>query len=134
MLFIAFVIPSMMPFMPVMVPAMRPKTMPGITNRKKISDTIDCMIGAPKEASAPSASRQGESAGISVIVRMIRPMTIDARAQPSPRRSSAVIGCSCGRSSWSPSMAMAFTRGSMTLSVRYQPRIVISIEEAVVKK
>ena len=134
MLFIAFVMPSMMSFTPAIVPATRPKTMPGITNRKKISDTIDCMIGAPKEANAPSASRQGESAGTSVITRMTRPSTIDASAHVSPLRSSGVIGCSSGRSSSSPSISILLTRGSITLSVRYQPSPVIRMEEAVVKK
>ena len=52
--------------MPCIEPETLPNTMPGMTNNRKISDTIDCMIGAWKDAMLPPASRHGEVSGSSV--------------------------------------------------------------------
>ncbi len=126
--------PSIMSFMPFIEPDTLPKTMPGMTNSRKISDTIDCMIGAWKVAMLPSASRHGEFSGISVSARMTSPATIDASDHRSPRRSASVSSCISGRSSAAPSISMPASRGSTTRSVRYQPSPTMSADDAVVKK
>ena len=126
--------PSIMSFELFIVPATMPYTMPGTRNRRKISDTIDRIIGAVNAVRSPSGERQAEPAGNAVANRTTMPMTIEINAQRSPRTSLASRSCISGRSSASPSISVLEMRGSTILSVMYQPKLIISTDEIVVKK
>ena len=55
--------PSIMSFELFIEPDTMPKTMPGMRNSRKISDTIARIIGAVDAVRSPSAARHAESAG-----------------------------------------------------------------------
>ena len=93
-------------------------------------------MGAENEFSDPVfGSRNAESAGISVRVRMTSPSTRVAVAHQNALRSAGSKVTMSGASSASSSMGVeAFSRGSITTSVMNHPRAMMRTLEIAVKK
>ncbi len=108
--------------------------MPGTRNSRKISDTIARIIGALNDVRSPSGVRHAEPSGRAVTNSTTMPISIAISDQRNPLRSFGCRSCISGRSSASPSISVLEMRGSTILSVMYQPRPMISTDDAVVKK
>jgi len=66
---------------------MQYQTTPGIRNRRKISETMERIIGAAPVVSAPSAARHADPSGYAVPNSSASPSTIAINDQRNPLRS-----------------------------------------------
>ena len=133
--FIDLVMASTMSLDDLNFPVTYPKTTPGSKNRRKISGTMDCMIGAENEFNDPFASLNGDDSGNKDKVKTTKPATMVNVAYQNAFRSLAPTVSILGDFSASVSIGdVLFRRGSTTLSVIYQPRAIIRTLEIAVKK
>ena len=95
--------------------------------------TIACISGAVEAVSDPSGDRNEEPEGTDTITRIAMPIAIARRAIIRPRFSFGPRTSNVGMSDRSASSAVDLSRGSMTLSVRYQPTPTMTRHDALVK-
>src|SRR5690606_41919318 len=122
-----------MSFVVVNTPDISPYTTPGIRKTINIRGTMDRINGAAREVISPLASRHAELSGAAQKKRPTKLNNMTEVAVNNALFSLWTSGSMVGFSSSSTDMATFFRRGAMTLSVRYQPTVTLSNDEAEVQ-